>query len=474
MPAVRAGQRNPSFQIARPHQLAGHVAVRNTIVSWNTERLIGYVAVLVIAAGLLFVEYPFLNYWLLPPSIGQSLMRGFGLLLWVLILIVALQRLRCGEKLGSSVLLLSALAFLDLVLSMFRTYNSLETILVNQWKPFLICMVCYFVARDERTRRFLARLIIGVNILNLALIFLLPTQFYSLKSSMLDMYYVHSRGGESTLTWQETGAGGATGIYPYRADAGLLSAVAACLSFVIPGGTLLSVMLIVLNIIGVIASRALSPTVGLVTGLVVILWKSLRKSIGVSKKVKGTLQKMLVATVLLAIFLFGLSKLNEEAISSFVDRFSFSATGAEDNLFWSWASRLDEYRTGVLAIFESPLWGWGEHDLRSFVGQYGSRASELPHNMYLYVTARNGIVYILLFGVLLLRAFKGFKINASTKSLGARFLGAFIATLVTMMAHPQYLTWMLWILIGVGLALWESRYDSMPTIASGCSRMRRI
>jgi O-antigen ligase len=460
MPAVRAGQRNLSFHKGRQHQVAGRVPRRNSIASLDTNRLINNVAVLVVPAGLLFVEYPFLNYWLLPPSIGQLLMRGFGLLLWVLILIAALRRIRCGEKLSSSVLLLSALAFLDLLLSMLRTYNSFQTIVVNQWKPFLICMVCYFVARDERTRRFLAWLIIGVNILNLAMIFVLPVRFYSLKSAMLDMYYIHSKGGESTLAWQETGSGGATGIYPYRSDAGLLSAVAACLSFVIPGGLIFSALISVLSIGGVVASRAVSPTVGLVIGLIVIAWKSVRKSTSGSKNVKGALQKIIVAIVLLAVVLLGLPQLNREATQSFVDRFSFSATGAEDNISWAWASRIDQYRVGILAIFESPLWGWGEDGLRSFVWQNGSRVSALPHNMYLYVTGRNGIVYMVLLGVLLLRAFKGFNTNASTKSLDGRFLGAFIATLVTMMGHPQYFTWMLWILIGVGLALWEQNKNA--------------
>jgi len=454
MPAVRAGQRNPSFQIGRPHQVAGQVAVQNTVASWDTERLIGYVAVLVITAGLLFVEYPFLNYWLFPRSIGGRFSGYFTLLLWPLMAIVVARRLRRGKKLGTSGLFFLALMFLEIVLTVFRTDSSLRSAVLSQLKPYWVGLICYLIASDYFVRRFLARMIISINILNLALIFLVPVSFYALKAVLMIDF---SRFGESTLEWLLSSGlkGGATGMYPYRSESGLLSGVSACLSFMFPSGSLISAVLLVLSIVGIVASRAISPTIGMVMGLIVITWKALRSSTYFKISMRRMLRHMVVVTALLAVILLGFSLIKQEAIHGFFSRFSFSIVDYPESLAWGWTIRIDNYRIGLSAILESPLWGWGEEGLRSYVLRHGAIFSALPHNILFYVTALNGVPYILMLGILIVRAFKGFNTSAAARSLDLGFLGAFISVLVVLMAHPQYLIWMLWILVGVGLALWE-------------------
>ena len=99
----------------------------------------------------------------------------------------------------------------------------------------------------------------------------------------------------------------------------------------------------------------------------------------------------------------------------------------------------------------------GDLGLRSYIYKNASGYNVVPHNTFICEASQKGIPYFLLFCVLITRAFRGFYFSASRSQLNARFAGAFVSTCFVMMVHPIARLWIVWILTGIGLALWEQR-----------------
>ena len=122
----------------------------------SNNAIINYFVIGIISFGLLFVEQPVLKFFVFPASIARSLitLRGYSLVIYILIIIELVRRIRKDIKIGSSFNYL-ALIYMAYFLSYiyntpFSSFYAFATnFIFSSSLGILICIICYLYCSKE-------------------------------------------------------------------------------------------------------------------------------------------------------------------------------------------------------------------------------------------------------------------------------------------------------------------------------------
>ena len=408
----------------------------------NYDAIRNYVAFGLIAFGLLFIEQKVLKFFIFPINFSITFfgLRWYSLLIYFIIFIELIRRVRYKIKLGDSFKYLSLLYIIQFLSYVINTpgtsfYALFTNYIFGYSIEIVICILCYLYVSDNFVK-LLPPLIFIICIINLFFM-LSPSE----KLSVYRILAIGSRGNEVNST--------TVGLYTYPNEAGMLGVVTVALAFSLESPILIAIITIIGLIVAILTIER-APFIGLIFTVFPL-----------RIYFKYQIKKALVLVYLLTFFgiiFFAYHNLPSyffNAQNKIISRFELGSfvSNNQNTLLGGLNARNDVYSSGLNLTLKSPIFGNGNLGVDEYMQESGQIG--LGHNFFIESSATNGIIYAIILIIAYIRAFKGFWRIRRVK-WGATYLAAYLSFFPSLL-FQSISPWLFWILLAIGLIIYDQK-----------------
>jgi hypothetical protein len=402
------------------------------------DAIINFMVIGLIAFGLLFVEQQYLKFFI--PQANLILhfinLRVYSLIIYFFIFIELARRIKYQIKIGASFIFLALLYLFQFLSNIINTPTSSFYALVSNSMfsnsiEILIFILCYLYYSEKL-----------VKILPLILFLLCFINFIIMINppSNLSQYMFMTSG---FIIDPKT-----SGLSLYPGETGMLAVVTFALAFS-QESLIFTFIIAMIALCVTFFTLERSPVLGLLFGLFPII--NLGKHF--FKKRINIITICFLSVLIIIFFWFKLPDIFYDAPNKLFSRFEIgSAYSSQDTLLGGLKARADIFSGWAERISKAPFFGIGINwDNYLFSDSYNIG---IYHNYFILSSITNGMIFSVLLIVIVFRAFQGFWQVRTTK-WGIAFLAAYLSLFPSLLTHA-FSPWSFWILLGIGMALYDN------------------